>query len=201
MGKSLSESRLIVGLGNPGKEYEYTRHNLGFLVARQLSERLKIDFELSSLTNGLTAEGQTGSCEVCLLMPLTYMNNSGVAVKQLLNSKKFDVKDILIVCDDLNLPFRETRIRKKGSDGGNNGLGSVIDHLKTDDFARLRMGIGQPPTKKDTVDYVLEEFKRSEEKHLDDFVDQAAECCLLWLKDGINKAMEKYNRRSTSSNF
>ena len=187
--------RLIVGLGNPGKDYEYTRHNLGFLVVQRLAGELKLKFALSSLTNGMTVEGMFEEDNICLLAPLTYMNNSGVAVSQLMSKKDLSPGDILVVCDDFHLDFEQIRLRAKGSDGGHNGLSSVIRHLDTEQFARLRMGIGYPPGKKDTVDYVLEEFKKKEKDRLDDFIDEAVSCCLRWLKEGINAAMDQHNRR------
>ena len=187
--------RLIVGLGNPGKDYEYTRHNLGFLVVRRLAEKLKLKFALSSLTKGMTAEGMFEEDSVCLLAPLIYMNNSGVAISRLMSKKDFSPEDILVVCDDFNLDFEQIRLRAKGSDGGHNGLSSVIEHLNTEQFARLRMGIGYPPGKKDTVDYVLEEFKKKEKECLDGFIEEAVSCCLMWLKGGINSAMDQHNRR------
>jgi len=191
----LSELRLIGGLGNPGKDYEYTRHNLGFLVVRRLAEKLKLKFALSSLTNGLTAEGTFEDKTISLLMPLTYMNNSGVAVHQIVTKLKLSPEDVLIVCDDFNLDFEQIRLRGKGSDGGHNGLSSIIERLGTEQFARLRMGIGQPTGKKDTVDYVLEEFNKKERECLDSFIDEATSCCLAWLSEGINVAMDQYNRR------
>ena len=185
--------RLIVGLGNPGKDYEYTRHNLGFLVVQRLAEKLKLKFSLSSLTKGMVAEGIVKEDNICLLAPLTYMNNSGIAIKHLVSKKDLSPEDILVVCDDFHLDFQQIRVRAKGSDGGHNGLSSVIQHLGTEQFARLRMGIGYPPGKKDTVDYVLEEFKKAERSCLDSFIDEAVSCCFLWLQEGINAAMDQHN--------
>lgn len=192
----MSELRLIGGLGNPGKDYEYTRHNLGFLVVRRLAEQLKLKFALSSLTNGLTAEGAFEDKLVCLLMPLTYMNNSGVAVGQVMAKRKLSPENVLIVCDDLNLDFKQIRLRGKGSDGGHNGLSSVIERLGSEQFARLRMGIGQPTGRKDAVDYVLEEFKKKEKECLDSFIDETILCCLTWLREGVAAAMDQHNRKS-----
>lgn len=191
----MSELRLIVGLGNPGRDYEYTRHNLGFLVVRRVAETLKLKFTLSSLTSGLTAEGMFEGEAICLLAPSTFMNNSGVAVHQVMTKRNVSPKDVLIICDDFHLDFEQIRLRAKGSDGGHNGLSSVIQRLGTEQFARLRMGIGQPANKKDTVDYVLEEFKKKEKNRLDSFIDEAESCCLAWLREGINAAMDQYNRK------
>jgi len=160
-----------------------------------LADRLKLKFALSSLTNGLTAEGKFEDEAVCLLIPLTYMNNSGVAVRQVMTKKDITPENILIVCDDFHLDFRRLRLRTKGSDGGHNGLSSIIRHLDTERFARLRMGVGRPANKKDAVDYVLEEFKKGEKAHLDEFVGEAATCCLTWLKEGASTAMDWHNRK------
>ena len=187
--------RLIVGLGNPGKDYEYTRHNLGFLVVRRLAGELKWKFALSSLTNGMTAEGMFEGEPVCLLAPLTYMNNSGVAVSQLMSKKDLSPGNILVVCDDFNLDFEQVRLRPQGSDGGHKGLSSIIGHLGTEQFARLRMGIGYPPGAQDAVDYVLEAFKKKESDRLDGFIDGAVSCCLMWLREGIHTAMDRHNRK------
>jgi len=192
----LSGSRLIVGLGNPGRDHEYTRHNLGFLVVEHLAQKNNLRFRKSSFTNGLTAEGKVAGNDLCCLLPSTYMNNSGLAVKQIVLNKNLDHTDILIVCDDFHLEFGQIRIRDKGSDGGHNGLTSVIEHLGTQDFARLRLGIGTPSKGQESVDYVLGKWTAGEEKQLDEFIDRATDCCGVWLQEGINKAMDQFNGRS-----
>ena len=192
----MSQTRLIVGLGNPGKDYEDTRHNLGFLVVEHLVKKNNLRFRKSSFTNGLTAEGKVAGNDLCCLLPSTYMNNAGTAVKQAVLSKDLDHADILIVCDDLHLDFGQIRIRNKGSDGGHNGLASVIGHLGTQDFARLRLGIGTPPKGAESVDYVLGKWTAREEKQLDEFIDRATDCCGVWLQEGIHKAMDQFNGRS-----
>ena len=190
--------KLIVGLGNPGKDYEYTRHNLGFLVIRHLAERLNVGIKLSSFTNGLMAEGKYKGQEFCFFLPLTYMNKSGGAIRQLIERKEFLLNNSLILCDDLNLDFGQIRIRSKGSDGGHNGLDSIIQCLGTEEFPRLRMGISHPGNKVNVVDYVLEEFSKSEKNNLEDFISNAADCCLIWLDEGIGKAMESFNGKISS---
>lgn len=207
-----SETRLIVGLGNPGKKYEYTRHNLGFLTVQYLAGKFNLRFKTSSLTTCLTAEGNFDGEKVFLLLPSAYMNNSGVAVRQILAKKGFSLNNVIIICDDLNLDFGQTRIRPRGSDGGHNGLSSVFRCLCTEEIARLRMGIsnvrraGQTGNseisakndscrEKEIVDYVLGKFTKKERMALDNFIQEAANCCLVWLRDGINKAMEQFNRR------
>ncbi|MBI5416165.1 MAG: aminoacyl-tRNA hydrolase, partial [Candidatus Omnitrophica bacterium] len=125
------QARLIVGLGNPGGDYEYTRHNLGFLVVRHLAQKNGLDFRRSSFANGLMAQDKKGSAALHCFLPMTYMNNSGSAVKQAVAKMGFDFAHLLIVCDDFSLGFGQIRLRGKGSDGGHNGLASVIEHLGT----------------------------------------------------------------------
>lgn len=191
----MSKTRLIVGLGNPGKEYEYTRHNLGFMVVRHLAKELNWEFQTSRLTKGLIAKGEIEGGEVYLLLPLTFMNHSGFAVKPLVEKKNLTLENLLVICDDLNLSFGQLRLRSTGSDGGHNGLSSIIECLHTNNFSRLRMGIGEPSSQGQAVDYVLGKFNTAEKKSLEVFVTEAADCCLIWLKEGINKAMQLYNKK------
>lgn len=192
----MTESRLIVGLGNPGKDYEHTRHNLGFMVVQRLVENTGSRFQHSSFIKGLVAEVKVEEKRLYCLLPMTYMNHSGTAVKGVLDKKGLSPHQMLVVSDDLSLDFGQIRIRERGSDGGHNGLKSVTGSLGTRDFARLRLGIGAAPDSHDTADYVLSEFQRSEKKELEGFVDQAGECCLVWVRDGISKAMDQFNRRN-----
>jgi len=199
---------LIVGLGNPGKEYEYTRHNLGFMVVGLLCDRYGLRLRHSSFCNAMVAEGTIDGEKVCLLLPLTYMNKSGVAVKAAVCKKGITTENLLIICDDVNLDFGRIRIRRKGSAGGHNGLKSIIQHLATEEFPRLRIGIG-PAILCDSsaskgcrcnreaalAHFVLDEFSKQERESLNDFISEAADCCLVWLKYGIVKAMDEYNRR------
>jgi PTH1 family peptidyl-tRNA hydrolase len=112
-----------------------------------------------------------------------------------MTKSKIELPNVLVVCDDINLDFGKIRLRSKGSDGGHNGLGSIIEHLGTQNFARLRLGVSAPPFGKDAVDYVLEKFSNTEKKNLEDFIERASNCCLVWLNQGIQKAMEEYNER------
>ena len=187
--------KIIVGLGNPGKEYEYTRHNLGFLVVTLLAQQNSLKFLKSSVTQALTAEGKIGHQEGVLLLPWTYVNNSGSAVSQIMAHKEISPENILVVCDDLNIDFGQIRLRSQGSGGGHNGLASIIEKLNTKNFSRLRMGIGSPLKKEETVDFVLGEFSSNEKKALGDFIQKAADGCLLWLTEGIHQAMGQYNKR------
>ncbi len=189
----MSEKYLIVGLGNPGREYEWTRHNLGFLVIEKLAESYSVKFKKSSLTNGVTAEVKMDGKNLFLLMPTTYMNHSGLAIRALIEKKEIDLKNLLVVCDDVSIPFHHMRIRPKGSSGGHNGLKSIAQHLHTDEFSRLRLGVGHPG--ENMVDFVLGEFNRTEKKELPQFIDESKEACLVWLNNGIQRAMELVNRR------
>lgn len=184
-----------MGLGNPGKEYEYTRHNLGFCVVRRLAQRNFLSLRKSSLTNGLTAEGMIAGNKVYCLLPSTYMNDSGSAVRQIVLKKGVAPTHLLVACDDFHLHFGQLRIRAKGSDGGHNGLTSIIQHLGTQEFPRLRLGIGSPTNKQETAKYVLERWTRQEQKALDEFVERATDCCMAWLKDGVAKTMDQFNAR------
>ena len=188
-------AKLIVGLGNPGTQYTFTRHNFGFLVADALAQRAGLRFKASRVCKGVTAEGTVNGVDLCILKPLTYMNNSGVAVKRLMDSSGIGLCDVLVLCDDFNLDTGSLRIRRKGSDGGHNGLSSLIMHLESEDFARLRLGIGPAPQGSDTVDYVLGEMTKKEKETLADFCEEAGECCLTWLTETMEQVMSQYNKR------
>lgn len=189
------EPRLIVGLGNPGADYQNTRHNLGFLAVQHLAKRSQLKFTKGFTVKGLMAQGELEGKKTCLFLPLTYMNHSGVAVKALVEKKKILLKNMLVVSDDLDLDFGQVRLRAKGSDGGHNGLSSLIAHLKTQEFARLRLGIGRPAQKEETVDFVLSEFDNREKKELGPFVEKATDCCLAWLAEGTAEAMNQFNEK------
>lgn len=191
MGESLP--RLIVGLGNPGKEYEYTRHNLGFLVVGRLAKEFDFEFTKNAAVKGFLAKGEVEGNEVYLFLPLTYMNHSGVAVKAVFDKKGLAQENLLVVCDDLNLDFGQLRLRAKGSDGGHNGLDSIVAYLATIEFPRLRLGIGRPAQKEDTVDFVLSGFSKVERSDLNGFIDRAVECCKAWLIEGTAKTMDQFN--------
>ncbi len=187
--------RIIIGLGNPGSKYNDTRHNLGFKVIEKLSQQYKAPLKPSPLAKGLFAKTKIEDCDVMFFLPLTYMNNSGVAVKRMVEKNIEDISDLLVVCDDFNIDFGRIRLRAKGSDGGHNGLSSIIFQLNTQDFSRLRLGIGAPPGKKNAADFVLEEFTKKEKDEVEFLVAEGADCCSSWVKQGIEKAMELYNRK------
>ncbi len=188
-----SSLRLIVGLGNPEKKYEKTRHNFGFCVGQRLARDCKWKFAENAAVRGLVAQGTFDHQGTIILLPLTYVNRSGVAVREFVLRKKIALENILIVCDDLNLPFGQLRLRPDGSDGGHNGLTSVIQELQTKDFSRLRLGVGRPQHKDDVVDFVLSNFEAEEQRQLPDIINHAAQCCLTWLTEGTKETMKRYN--------
>ncbi|MDZ4658223.1 MAG: aminoacyl-tRNA hydrolase [Bythopirellula sp.] len=183
---------LIVGLGNPGKKYEETRHNIGFEVIQALAQRNatapgRLKFE------GQIQEGLVGTEKILLLMPHTFMNLSGRSVKQTLDFYKMTETDLLVVCDDFHLPLGSLRLRPSGSDGGQKGLADTVRQLGTDQFARLRMGIGPVPEQWDPADFVLGKFGTHERKAVDEQVTRAREAVLIWVEQGILAAMNKFN--------
>jgi PTH1 family peptidyl-tRNA hydrolase len=185
--------KLIVGLGNPEVRYEFTRHNLGFLVLAQLATQHALKYKKSAVAQAVEARLVLDG-EVCsLMMPLTYMNNSGIAVKAWMDKKDLTPKDILIVCDDLDLSFGQMRLRPSGTAGGHNGIKSVIEHVGTKDFARLRLGIGSAHPSQDTADYVLSNFTSGEKKLLPDYIKEAVTCVTSWVTKGTEATMNQFN--------
>lgn len=188
--------RSITGLGNPGKRYEKTRHNVGFMVLDELIERFKGKFKLET-TNYLSAKVSIQSTPVFLIKPITYMNQSGRAVKQFIQYYKInDFSNLLIVCDDVNLPFGTVRVREGGSSGGQKGLESIIEELKTEDIPRLRIGIGDEFD--DAVSHVLSQFTKSEKKALPDIINHAADAAECFVAYDLQKTMNEYNRNILS---
>ena len=157
--------KLIVGLGNPGKKYEGTRHNMGFMAIDLLSDQAQIDVD-KEVFHGLMGRGKIFDEDVILFKPTTFMNLSGDSIRLVQNFYKIDPEDILVICDDFNLPFLKLRLRKKGSAGGHNGLKSIIENINSEEFPRLRIGIGLPDENYDIIDYVLSKFTK---EHLDAF--------------------------------
>ncbi|MEW5894279.1 MAG: aminoacyl-tRNA hydrolase [Candidatus Omnitrophota bacterium] len=187
--------KAIVGLGNPGSQYEGTRHNLGFMVARHLAESLEAKFSASHCCRGLEAGLKIDGEDTKLLLPLTFMNLSGRAVKPFMAHYELAADNLLVVYDDFDLNFGQLRLRSKGSAGGHNGLTSIIDSLGRDDFPRLRLGIGQPQQKNDSTDFVLSGFSSEEKKELDSFIEHATACCRAWVTEEIDVVMSQFNKR------
>jgi PTH1 family peptidyl-tRNA hydrolase len=186
--------KVILGLGNPGLRYRFSRHNLGFLVVEKLAKAKRIRITRRGF-NCLYGEGTIGAQEVLLAKPCTFVNLSGQAANSIVKRKQIDLKDLLVVCDDINLPLGEIRIRGKGSDGGHNGLRSIIDTLGNQGFARLRIGVGAPAQKPGGLlkHYVLGRFNRQEIKVVNETVVEAASASELWIKEGIERAMNRFN--------
>jgi len=166
--------KLIIGLGNPGEKYSNTRHNFGFNVIDKLVDELKLDDKLSNKKYQLWI-WRTESEKIILLQPLTYMNNSGEAVVELMHFYKINPDEILAIHDDLDLPLGSIRLRVGGSSGGHNGVESIIQHIGTDDFKRVRLGINRPPTNIPAEDYVLQPFPESDQGVVDEVIDQTAQ--------------------------
>jgi PTH1 family peptidyl-tRNA hydrolase len=183
---------LIVGLGNPGPEYANTRHNLGFLCADELARRAGARWERPRL-KAVQAKGTLAGRDVVLAKPQTYMNDSGVSVVQLVRWYKTPLTDLLVISDDLDLPFGQLRLRGEGSAGGQKGLGSIIQQLRTNQVPRLRIGIGRPRWG-EARDYVLTRFTREQAEALPEIIGRAADAAELWLAEGIIAAMNRYNR-------
>ena len=184
--------KLIVGLGNPGTQYAGTRHNVGFEVVAQLGAKFgrgaaKARFQ------GETVEAQIGAEKVLLLWPLTFMNLSGGSVLAARDFFKIEHENMLVVCDDLNLPLAKLRLRAKGSAGGQKGLEDVIRRLGSDEIPRLRLGIGSPPPGRDITGYVLGKFTKEEQATIQPCLARAAEAVATWVIAGLTDAMNRYN--------
>jgi PTH1 family peptidyl-tRNA hydrolase len=185
--------RLIVGLGNPGIEYQFTPHNLGFLVVDRLAEGAGVRVERPE-ARALLAHAQIEGVPVVLAKPLTYMNLSGLAVGDLLARLELDPGALLAISDDIALPRGTLRIRRRGGAGGHLGLESIIGALGTEEFARLRLGVGPDHPIADAAEYVLRPFRRADLKPVDEQIERAAEAVRVFLRDGLEKAMSLFNR-------
>ena len=185
---------MIVGLGNPGREYRDTRHNVGFMVVDELARRhgLTLSMAPSQVPETLVAK-RFGPDPLLLAKPLTFMNNSGDAVAALARYYDIAPSDLLIVVDEVALPFGRLRARARGSAGGHNGLKSVIARLGTTEFSRLRLGIGRGDVRRDLADHVLSRFEADEQAALEEFITRAADAAEMFAVDGIGKVMNTYN--------
>jgi PTH1 family peptidyl-tRNA hydrolase len=183
---------LIVGLGNPGREYRETRHNIGFMLVDRLTIRLKASFTRMQ-SKALVASLIYKERKLIFAKPQTFMNLSGQSVQGLIHFYKIPLERLLIVHDDLDLPFGTIRIRPDGGSAGQKGMTSTIDRLGSNEFPRLRLGIGRPPGQMQTPDYVLQNFSKDELILLSETLDRAVEAALIWVTEGLNAAMNKYN--------
>jgi len=189
--------KLIVGLGNPGRKYEQTRHNVGFMVAAKVASIAgagpsKTRFE-GEVAEGSLTTGNTGIEKLVILWPQTFMNASGQSVRKACDFYKLSTTDLLVISDDLNLKTGRVRIRSSGSAGGQKGLTDIIRHLRTDDFARLRIGIDRPPENWAVTDYVLGKFNKDETDKMERAIDRATATAIAWATEGVAAAMSRYN--------
>jgi PTH1 family peptidyl-tRNA hydrolase len=184
--------KLVVGLGNPGRKYEATRHNLGYRVVAELANR-HAGTRPPPRFGGETVDVDLGGVKTLLLSPTTYMNRSGASVLEARDFFKLPCQDLLVVCDDMSLPVGKLRFRASGSSGGQKGLEDIIRRLGTEDFPRLRIGIGSPPPGWDAADFVLSRFADSEQPQIDEAVRRAADAVADWARYGIQFCMNRYN--------
>lgn len=185
--------KLVVGLGNPGSQYVHTRHNAGFMVVEKLASEWGVTLKPESKFQALVGEGRLNGEKVILAEPTTYMNLSGEAVSKLLSWYKLTAKDLVIVYDDFAIPLGSVRVRPDGSAGGHNGISSLIQHLKSPVFDRVRVGIGPLPPGWKTPDFVLGRFASGEQTQLAEGLLRSAEATVCVLRHGVDKAMQDYN--------
>jgi PTH1 family peptidyl-tRNA hydrolase len=179
-------------LGNPGRKYDQTRHNVGFTTAAKLASMIGAGPSKRQF-DGEVFDGSVGSHRMIVLCPLTFMNVSGKSVRKAIDFYKLSPEHLLVICDDLNLPTGKLRIRPAGSAGGQKGLVDIIRHLSTDNFARLKIGIGRPPPEWDVSDYVLGRFREDEQETIESATTRAAHAAIDWASEGTLFTMNKYN--------
>lgn len=184
--------KLIVGLGNVGRKYEKTRHNVGFEVLERVAQCGGADSARDKF-DGRIAEAMVAGERAALLWPATLMNRSGQSVQKALDFYKLQLADLLVICDDFNLPLGKLRFRKQGSCGGQKGLENIILRLGTDEFSRLRLGIGPVPDRWDAADFVLSRFRAAERETINGTMSRAAQAVECWAAQGIEAAMNQYN--------
>ena len=185
--------KLIVGLGNPGRKYVGTRHNVGWEIVARLAKRYGGGSPRAKFQGEIVEAGIAGE-KVLLLCPQTYMNLSGASVQPARDFYQLDNKDLIVVCDDFNLPVARLRFRAKGSSGGQKGLEDIIRRLGTDEFSRLRLGVGPLPPNWDAADFVLSRFAAGERTEIDVAIEEAAEALAEWVRHGLEYCMNQYNR-------
>ena len=190
--ETASSTCAIVGLGNPGETYDRTRHNIGFLVIDAWMKRLQLDLD-PVCREFQAAVGSVRQHTVIFMKPMTYMNRSGSAVVEACRRYDLTPEHLIVICDDVNLTFGTLRLRGRGSDGGNNGLGSIINSLGTVDFARQRIGVGSPEADVDLEDYVLEPFTEEEKEAVPSIIDRACEQLNIFVEEDWMMAASRYN--------
>lgn len=187
---------IIIGLGNPTDKYQATRHNIGWDAITRLSDdyRIPLDFKKHKAICG---KGYIEGEKVVLAQPVTYMNLSGESVRELVDYYKVPPENIIVIYDDISLEVGQLRIRKKGSAGGHNGIKSIISHLGTDEFPRIKVGVGDKPKGWDLADYVLSRFRDEEQADIREALKDSSEACRMIISSGIEAAMNQYNRKKT----
>ena len=183
IGKEGDGMKMIVGLGNPGKQYERTRHNSGFMAIDKVAEKLNLNIDKKEFA-ALTAKNN----QVILVKPQTYMNNSGEAVSQIMKYYHIDINDLLIIYDDLDLKYGQLRLRLKGSSGGHNGIKSIINYIHSENFKRIRIGIEKNPLI-ETADYVLGKVEKDKQQLFDDSIEKASQAAIEFITDEFEKIM------------
>ena len=188
--------KVFVGLGNPGVHYQRNRHNVGFRVVERLA---KVNHILISTKRFRTlyGTGQIDSLEVAITKPLTFMNRSGEAVKKMVDFFHVGMEDLIVIHDDLDLPLGRLRFKQRGGDGGHQGVRSIIESIGGNNFLRLKVGIGRPPKGMDPAEYVLNDFDQIEQPRLDEIVSRAAEALTVLLSEGLQTAMNRYQKKAT----
>ncbi|MFR8171692.1 MAG: aminoacyl-tRNA hydrolase [Marvinbryantia sp.] len=186
---------IIAGLGNPGRQYAHTRHNVGFDAIDVLAEKYNIKVE-NAKGRALTGSGRIEGQSVLLVKPLTYMNLSGESIRALTDFYKIDeTSQLIVIYDDISLPPGQLRIREKGSAGGHNGIKSIISHLGGQEFLRIKVGVGEKPAGWDLADYVLSRFAEDDRKKVEEALERAADAAVCLMTDGVEAAMNEYNRK------
>ncbi|MBI3823084.1 MAG: aminoacyl-tRNA hydrolase [Planctomycetes bacterium] len=184
--------KLVVGLGNPGKRYDGTRHNVGFVVVDRLAASPNVG-SFQDRFDAEVAEWREDADKILLMKPQTFMNLSGRSVREAIDFYQVELKDLLVVCDDMALPLGKLRFRARGTHGGHNGLRDIQQHLGTTEYARLRIGLDVPDAERDAVDHVLGKFKPSEKAAIEDAMQLAVQGVVTWVGQGIQKCMNQYN--------
>lgn len=192
MEEQTSPYYLIVGLGNPGREYKYTRHNIGFMTIDKLA--LDLGIKLTKVqAKTIIGTSPLDSAKLILAKPQTFMNLSGQAVASLMHYYHIPLEQLLVIHDDIDLPVATIRIRPGGGSAGQKGLGSIIEKLGTQSFARMRIGVGRPPGRMEAPDYVLHDFDKAEQPLMERVIAEASEAARLFVREGLETAMNRYN--------
>jgi PTH1 family peptidyl-tRNA hydrolase len=189
---------IIIGLGNPTREYEATRHNVGFDAITRLADDNNISLDTKK-HKAICGKGMIGGEKVILAKPQTYMNLSGESVRELMDFYKVTKEEIIVVYDDISLDVGQLRIRTKGSAGGHNGIKNIIAHLSSDEFCRIKIGVGDKPKNWDLADYVLARFPKEEEPMIREALEKVSKACETIIKEGAQVAMNLYNKKETNA--